>query len=88
MVKSASGVFVLLLFGINVSGMFYADLPLMSAIFFWLAPLSGWVFILPFSENFPFRSQVALRVATSLLLAFVGVIVAILKNGLPTSGYY
>ncbi|GEM_PF-639700 len=88
MAKGASGVFVLLLFGINTCCMFYADLPLLSLVFFLLAPLSGWVRILLLTSKLPRWSQLTLQVAVSLLLAFVGVGIAIYKNGLPMGGYY
>lgn len=86
MAKGASGVFSLLFFGINVSGMFYADLPLLSAIFLWLAPLSGWILKLPFSKNLPNWSQIVLQISISLLLVAFGVGIAVRLHGLPTFG--
>ncbi len=88
MAKGASGVFVSLLFGINVISMFYANLPLLSAIFLWLAPLSGWIRISPFNQKLHLWLQVALQIAVSLLLAFIGVGIAVFTHGLPSGGYY
>ncbi|MCS7191459.1 MAG: hypothetical protein NZ937_00535 [Armatimonadetes bacterium] len=85
--KGASGVFTSLLFGINVSGIFYADLPLLSAILIWLATLSGWVRSLPFSRNLTNWLQIALQILISLSLAAFSVGIAVYKNGLPTGGY-
>lgn len=87
MAKGASGVFTLLFFGINVSSMFYADLPLFSAILLWLAPLSGWIRSLPFVRNLSNWLQFALHIATCLLLSAFGVGIAIYTHGLPVGIY-
>lgn len=87
MLSGAGGVLVSLLFGANVSGMFYADLPVPSAIFLWLAPLAGWVRFLPFLQNLPRWSQVASQLAAVVLLSTLGLGIAIYKHGLPTGGY-
>lgn len=87
MAKGASGVVALILFSINVNGIFYANLPLLSAIFLWLAALSGLLRLLPFSAKLNIWLQFALQLTITLLLSVIGFGIAVYTHGLPTGGY-
>jgi len=85
--KGAAGVFAILLFGIGVNGIFYADLPLFSAILIWLSPLASWVRTLIETKGLPAWAQVISQLSTTFILAACGVGFAVYKLGLPQGGY-
>jgi len=85
--KSATVVFVVLLFGLGANGAFYADLPIVSAILLWLAPLAFWIRFAHFIRQFPNWAQTFISICTVLLIAVLSVGFAIQKLGFPSGGY-
>ncbi|GBC97930.1 hypothetical protein HRbin17_00425 [bacterium HR17] len=85
--KGAVSVVAVLLFGVTVNGVFYAELPLASATFLWLAAVAGWVRFAPISQRLPAWAQVAGQLSATIVGAGVAVGIAVLKIGLPTGGY-
>jgi len=83
----ATGVMVTLLFGTGVNGAFYADLPIASALFLWLAPLTGWLREHPFLQAWHPIASIALQLVATTLLAAIGLSIAIWQLGGPTGGY-
>jgi hypothetical protein len=81
------GVVTVLLFGAGINGAFYADLPIPSALFLWLAPLTGWLREHSSVQSWHPIAQIALQLAATVLLAAVGLGIAIRQIGLPTGGY-
>lgn len=82
-----TGVMVTLLFGTGVNGAFYADLPIASAFFLWLAPLTGWLRQHRSLQAWHPIASIALQLVATILLAVIGLGIAIWRLGGPTGGY-
>lgn len=83
----ATGVIVALLFGAGINGAFYADLPLASAFFLWLAPLMGWLRGHRSIQGWHPIVSIALQLVATTLFAAIGLGIAIWQLGGPTGGY-
>ncbi len=83
----AMGVVTVLLFGAGINGIFYADLPIPSALFLWLAPLTGWLRLYRSVQSWHPIASIALQLIATTLFAAIGLGIAIRQLGLPTGGY-
>jgi uncharacterized membrane-anchored protein YitT (DUF2179 family) len=81
------GVVTVLLFGVGINGIFYADLPIPSALFLWLAPLTGWLRLYRSVQSWHPIASIALQLIATTLFAAIGLGIAIRQLGLPTGGY-
>lgn len=83
----AAGAVTTLLFGVGVSGVFYAELPVAAAVALWLAAIAGWVRFVPACQRLPVWTQIAVQLGATAVLAGIAVGITVHKVGLPTGGY-
>lgn len=85
--KGAVGVVAVLLLGVTVNGAFYAELPIASAVFLWLAAISGWTGSALDNQRLPAWGRVAVQLVITVVFASIAVGITVHKLGLPTGGY-
>ncbi|MGQ9462229.1 MAG: hypothetical protein ACUVTP_04765 [Candidatus Fervidibacter sp.] len=74
-----------LIFGFIINGLFYADLPTLSAFLLLFSPTAGWVqILLPLKKASTFAQNTLTAIAT-LLVAASGLVIGILQLGLPSA---
>lgn len=74
-----------LIFGFIINGLFYADLPALSALLLLFSPTAGWVQNLPPLRNASPFARNALTAIVILLVAALGLGISILQLGLPSA---
>lgn len=83
--KGAAAVLTVLLFGFWLNGVFYAYLPMVTAVLLMLSPMVGWLGQMPPMRRLPAWQSVFVQILAALLLVVVANIIAVRLMGLPTT---
>lgn len=81
--KGAMAVLTVLIFGFWLNGVFYAYLPMVTAILLMLSPLTGWLGEVTLIRRLPSWQSVSLQLIVALLLVSIANIIAVWLLGLP-----
>lgn len=82
--KGAVSVLTVLLFGFWLNGVFYAYLPMVTAVLLMLSPMAGWLGQTPTMRRLPAWQSVSVQILVALSLVVVANIIAVRLMGLPT----
>lgn len=82
--KGAMAVLITLIFGFWLNGVFFAYLPMVTAILLTLSPLTGWLGQVTFMRHLPSWQSVSLQLIVALLLVGIANIIAVWLLGMPT----